>query len=649
MAVRDALVVALHRDIAALVRGRPTFLAAKDAVSLDCAIAARMGPHLGVRSAILCLAMECNSAAFETRIDRKTCADLSDVLLLADGRKRYAALRLGGHLAAASMDAVAAWLGDRPYERWYALRDAGHAGLIDRRGLRDIPREFVSEVVLAPGADERLQMYTAPCEHDIAALLVPSDVVLLVSMYPRALVSSDWLAANLTEYYLNEALIGRARKALEEPGVTLPDAEWLAASPIAAYPHFLLNALRAHGCLPRCAPEWLFQVFCSGEDDGSTEFFTALVASDHVSRVSPDWLAARLPTILLTPALFVGHHVAALSFEYLAKHLSGQHWIVRLLHATGRVESLSREYIERHVPAEGRAGLLFYAGLLADLEDLTWIEANVQIDFRETVLLETRARDRATPEWIARWIAPDAVPETLQAMGFLDSCSRDWMMQHLRGKCLLQCMEKRGLSVLGGEPLQDLIDLYGDATPGALAGLISPVDLHGKVTRLVMMEILRRCNATNLSPDHIAWLLDYDELLILGTLRERDLLRGSSNEWLREHMTGTILALAFDAVDRFDDMSADELRELAETEIGAMSIVMRSGRVARMTADEMETVFGSEGDYLVRTLASTGRLGSCDPEMLWRRVPRDKLGAAVRRTTAYRTMEPELFQRYGLA
>ena len=649
---RDALTVALHRDVSALIEGRPTFLAGHDAVALDCAVAARMGPYLGVKSAILRLAMECDAEEFEARLPPG--ASLQEVLLLADGRKRYVALERCGHLATADPVAIDAWLGDRPYERWYALRDGGHVASIDRQGLWSLPREFVSEVALLPGADRRLLMYAQRCEDDIAALMAPADVVRLVSVYPRALVSCDWLAANLPLRELHSALIGRAQKALEEPGVELPDAEWLAASPIAAEPSMLEDALRTHGHLPSSDPEWLFSVFCGRDrppwDDGREDnFFCALVAGGHVSRLPLDWLARRLPMRLLRAAVSIGQHVV--SAEDIVRYFSGHpgcHWIVR--HPGVQVRDLTREFIEQNFPEESRPRILLDAGHLADLADLTWIEEKVDLGLRSTVLLETRARDHATPEWVARWIADAAVVGTLQALGFLESRSREWMMQNLRGYALLDCMTARGHGVLGGEPIRVLVDLYGNARVSALQGIVAPEDLHRHFEPADMARLLSMPDVSpDLSIDEIARLLDYVEVLVFGVLRARNLLETAPKEWLQRHLNGVILTIALETGGHMLDLSVAEIKTLAADSRSSAQTLMRTARVAQMSADEVLEVFGSSGDVLVKALLFTGLIEDCDPEVLAQHLRGDALADAVRDTRAYRTMAPERYPRYDIA
>lgn len=634
-----ALCTVLHGDIRRRVRATRPSMRGRDAVSLAVSLGCDYGEYLGIGfSRVAQILMRTDGDFSATQSAILACApaelnDSADIVQRLTGRLRYVALRHGGHLAAAAMTDLTTWLRDRPYELWYAIRDAGLTTSVDETVLEALPPSAAFHVLVSSSADSAFKISDRNCER-LCECLRRDDVLPFMRTHPSAKLSNDWLRDNLDVWALDEAL-GMKRDRGDSDS---PSADWLGGA-MASQDWLLVRNLQAYGHTP--SPAWLVE---------NIRYNMYAAMKHRFDEVSPDWIAAHVETEKIYAALKRGGHLRSLSAEWILERVPDKDAVSALV-MSGTINGMDREALRAYLPAMSLCRALTSSGKIAGC-DLEWLTSNVPKDTLYAAVLNADLIDGLSPDWLATRLPPAHAYFALCRGDRIRSCERAWLVSRFSGMVLYDALVGAGhdtrfdtldeYAIAYGDDLHDVLHELGELRSHSLTALARHMTEHD-VARAAYCR-------PGLTAQELA---DALQGYYLGeAILDDDLSFGLDLAWLTENgVVGVQLLEILEDNGCIDDLPADVLVQLFS---GAplVDALELSGSHADLSDDQLLDALREHPEQAQRALHAFGRLDSCSVDSIARAfsAPGDlrALSACVKETSAYRTMDPDDFARYGI-
>lgn len=645
-----ALRLMAQLDAARRAAGQRSPLLGRDAVSASVALGVRAAPFLDVAPGFLRHALVSRSEAELLRLaaaDPGALAAASPAQLAAhlSGRRRYEALKAGGHLRAASLADLIAWLGGRPAELWYAVRDAGAEGALPPRLLLALPPRCVLELMTTAGAADRVPPARLAHEPFLRALLARQPRAGLVRLLEArtdvaALVADHWLRRRL----LDARLLLHALRSKRLGGGAPPSAAWLAGTLSGVW---LERALRhARGGFSGCCPAWLWAVLRRWPDS----LLVALRDGGHLRRLSATWLSGCLPPSRLLAALTFGGHLDGgrlCSPVWLRAHLPRGDLAVALIRS-GLAPLCSDDWLAASLDRHDVASVLQRDVGRLHLRSVEWLAAWLPPAPLAFVMERTgRLRDVA-PEWIAAHLPPmPALQALLCVPAHRGALTPAFLRAHFSGGVLLHAYDELGL-LSGREPLEELSRLF----PGAV---LRALRRCGREDEFGAAALARHVSADDLvehlwrtgggereTADGLADLLAGDAALC-SALCACGLAGSVSLGWLCARARGHPLLRALSSGGHLQSLDADTLAELFDqpTLLDALDV---AGLLGGLGAERLAALFANDATRTLLALRASGALAACEPRWLMRLLPPRLALAALAGTDAYKDIDPDVLR-----
>lgn len=633
-----ALHTVLHGDIRRRVRATRPSMRGRDAVSLAVSLGCDYGEYLGIgfsRVAQILMRTDGDFSATERALSECDPADLEDsgdIARRLTGRLRYVALRRGGHLETAAMADLLAWLRDRPYELWYAIRDAGLTHAVDETVLAALPPIAALHVLASPEADAVFKISGRNCER-LCEFLRRDDVLPFMSAHPSAKLSNDWLRDNVDVWTLDEAL-GMKR---DQGASDAPSADWLGAA-MASQDWLLVRNLQAYGHAP--SPAWL-------AENVRHNMYAAM--KNRLDEVSPDWIAEHVETEKMYAALKRGGHLPGLSAEWILEKVPSSE-VVSALIMSGSIVGMDREALRAYLPATSLCRALTFSGKIAGCE-LDWLTANVPADTLYAAVLNADLIDGLSPDWLATRLPPRHAYFALCRGDRIMACDRAWLVARFSGMILYDLLVSAGhdtrfdtldeYASAYGEDLHDVLHALGELRSHSLTALARHMTEH---------DVARAAyGRPGLTAQELAEAL---QGYYLGeAILDDDLSFGLDLAWLTENGVGGVQLLEIlEDNGGVHDLPADVLVQVfcGAPLVDALEL---TGLHVDLSDDQLLEALRDHPGQAQRALHAFERLDSCSVDSIARVLSEDQraLAACVKETSAYRTMDPDDFKRYGIA
>lgn len=605
----------------------------REAVALAVSLGCDYGEYLGIgfsRVAQILMRTDGDHCATERALlacEPGELSDSADIVRRLDGRLRYVALDRGLHLRSAELGNVLEWLRDRPYELWYAIRDAGLTASVDDSVLRMLPARAAFEVLMSPTADSAFKISGSNCER-LCENLRRDDVIPFMRAYPRAVVSNDWLRDNLSVCDLDEALgVKRDRGTPDSPS-----SDWL-ASAMRSHELMLVRALRAYGRDP--APAWLAA-------NVRHEMYAAM--TDRFGEVTAEWLADHIDPDMLYSALKRGNHLRGLSAEWILEKVPAKDVVPALIYS-GAIRGMGRDTLRAYVPAASLCRALTYTGEIRGC-DLAWLSAAIPKDTLYAAVLNADLIDAIDREWLVENLPPRHVYYALCRNDRIRTCTRSWLVSRFTGMVLYDSLVSAGHDT-GFGTLDEYAKAYGLDLHDVLhdRGELHAYELADLARHLTTHDIARAAyGRAGLTTQELADVLHGSDLA--DVLLNEDLCFGLDVAWLTENgIYGRQLLEILEDNGGLDDLPADALVGLLR---GAplLDALQITGAHVELSDDDLMDAFADHPFQASRAIRGFGRR-SISPDTI-ARVFGEAGRICVKATVAYRTMDPDVFERYGI-
>jgi hypothetical protein len=605
----------------------------REAVALAVSLGCDYGEYLGIgfsRVAQILMQTDGDHCATERALlacDPVELSDSADIVRRLTGRLRYVALDRGGHLRRAELGDLVRWLSDRPYELWYAIRDAGLTGSVDDKVLAALPASAAFQVLLCSTAETAFKISGKNCER-LVENLRREDVIPFMRAYPRAMLSNDWLRDNLSLSDLDEAL-GMKR---ERGTPDAPSSDWLTAA-MRSNELMLVRSLRAYGRQP--STTWLAA-------NVRYEMYAAMM--DRFDEVTAEWLADHIDPDMLYSALKRGNKLRGLSAEWLLEKVPSQDVVSALINS-GAINGMSRDTLRAYVPAKSLCRALTHGNKISGC-DLAWLCAAIPKDTLYAAVLNSGIIDTLGSEWIVANLPPRHAYYALCRRDRIQSCSRSWLVSRFTGMVLYDSLVSAGLDT-GFETLEEYAKAYGEDLHDVLhdRGELHAHALTDLARHLSTHDLVRAIyGRPGLTAQELAEVLHGNDLG--DVLLDEDLCFGLDIPWLMEHgIYGRQLLDILEDNGGLEDLPADALVGLfrGATLLYALQI---TGAHVDLSDDELMAAFVGYPFQAVSAMRGFGRL-SISPDAIAR-----TFGASgrmcVMASSAFRTMDPDAFERYGV-